>query len=290
MAELSQELEQPLSTLVHESQQLADTLLESRILDRLQALRGQATASAELVQQLMRLARPAGTAHIDQSPSRRGVTIGIDGRRIERLHDRFHLGPSRLQRRSRDHRPLIPTVAGLCRRVSGNGRSSSSPLRQNGRFGWTRPTLFPVASATHVHLDITETEAVNPSGRILPSLTDTLDVHSLYRLAGALGATLDVSAPASGPFRMIVRLPTGHAPASLQPQVIDAAAIERTAEAPSSVSPSADQDLATTARTERRSNARIQTALPAKITRGSSVWEGTVMNVSVSGAWDTSTG
>ena len=64
MAELSQGLEQPLSTLVHESQQLADTLRESRIVDRLQALRGHAAASAELVQRLTRLARPAGASHI----------------------------------------------------------------------------------------------------------------------------------------------------------------------------------------------------------------------------------
>jgi len=146
------------------------------------------------------------------------------------------------------------------------------------------PTLFPVAPSTHIQLDITETERVNPSGRILPSLTDSLDVLSLYRLAGALGATLDVSAPASGPFRMIVRLPTGPSPASGQPQVTDAAAIERTPEAPPSVDPSAAQDLVTAARTERRSNARVQTALPAKITRGSSVWKGTVMSLSVSGA------
>ncbi|HEX5551034.1 MAG TPA: PAS domain S-box protein, partial [Nitrospira sp.] len=64
MAELSQGLEEPLSTLVHESQQLADTLRESRMVDRLQALCGQAAASAELVQRLTRLARPAETAHI----------------------------------------------------------------------------------------------------------------------------------------------------------------------------------------------------------------------------------
>ena len=83
---------------------------------------------------------------------------------------------------------------------------------------------------------------------------------------------------------MIVRLPTGSPSASRQPQVTDAAAIERTADAPSSVGPSAAQDLVTAAPTERRSNARLQTALPAKITRGSSVWEGTVMNLCVSGA------
>ena len=210
MAELSQELEEPLSTLVHESQQLADTLLESRILDRLQALRGQATASAELVQQLMRLARPTGTAHIinrllDEVLQSASTAAGSSGFTTDFT--------SALPDYSGDRETTARIFRQLLAYAGAYLATVARPHLLSIKTGDSAdtPTLFPVASATHIHLDITETEAVNPSGRILPSLTDTLDVHSLYRLAGALGATLDVSAPASGPFRMIVRLPTGHA-------------------------------------------------------------------------------
>ena len=283
MAELSQEIEEPLSALVHESQQLADTLRESHILDRLQAFRGQAAASAELVQRLMRLVRPAGTAHIInrlldevlQSASTAAGSSGFTTDFTSALPD--YTGDR--ETTARLFQQLLAYAGAYLATVA---RPHLLAIKTGDST--ETPTLFPMAFATHIHLDITETETVNPSGYILPSLTDTLDVLDLYRLAGALGATLDVSAPAAGPFRMIVRLPTGPAPASRQPQVIDAAAIERTAETPSSVGPSADQDVVTAGRTERRSNARIQTALPAKITRGSSVWEGTVMNISVSGA------
>ena len=283
MAELSQELEQPLSTLVHESQQLADTLRESRLLDRLQALRGQAAASAELAQRLMRLARPAGAAHIInrlldevlQSASTAAGSSGFSTDFTSTLPD--YTGDR--ETTARFFQQLLAYAGAYLATV---GRPHLLAIKTGDPAD--TPTLFPVAPSIHIHLDITETETVNPSGPILPSLTDTLDVLSLYRLAGALGATLDVSAPASGPFRMIVRLPTGPASVSRHSQAIDAAAIERTAEAPSSLGPSADQDLVTAARTERRTNARIQSALPAKITRGSSAWEGTVINVGVSGA------
>ena len=208
MAELSQELEQPLSTLVHESQQLADTLRESRIVDRLQALRGHAAASAELVQRLTRLARPAGTSHIInrlldevlQSASTAAGSSGFTSDFTSTLPD--YTGDR--ETTARFFRQLLAYAGAYLATV---GRPHLLAIK-TGDLADT-PTLFPVAPSTHIHLDITETEIVNPSGRILPSLTDTLDVLSLYRLAGALGATLDVSAPASGPFRMIVRLPTG---------------------------------------------------------------------------------
>jgi len=283
MAELSQGLEAPLSALVHESQQLADTLRESRIVDCLETIRGQAAASAALVQRLTRLARPAGPAHIvnrllDELLQSTSTAAGSSGFTLDftsALPD--YTG----DRETTAHffRQLLAYAGAYLATV---GRPHLLAIKTGDLVD--TPTLFPVAPSTHIQLDITETERVNPSGRILPSLTDSLDVLSLYRLAGALGATLDVSAPASGPFRMIVRLPTGPSPASGQPQVTDAAAIERTPEAPPSVDPSAAQDLVTAARTERRSNARVQTALPAKITRGSSVWKGTVMSLSVSGA------
>ena len=94
MSELSRALEQPLSTFLHESQQLANVLRESRLLDRMQALRGQAAASAELVQQLARLAPGSRRAHGSIAFSMRCC----DRPPIERLQSRVRLGPSGLRR------------------------------------------------------------------------------------------------------------------------------------------------------------------------------------------------
>src|SRR4029453_5120974 len=248
MAELSQGLEEPLSILVHESQQLADTLRESRMVDRLQALRGHAAASAELVQRLTRLARPAGTSHIinrllDEVLQSASTVAGSSGF----TSDFTSILPDYTGNRETTAHFFRQLLAYAGAYLATVGRPHLLAIK-TGDLADT-PTLFPVAPSTHIHLDITETEIVNLSGRILPSLTDTLDVLSLYRLAGALGATLDVSAPASGPFRMIVRLPTGSSSASRQPQVTDAAAIERTADAPSSVGPPAARDLVAAAPT-----------------------------------------
>ncbi|HKT33669.1 MAG TPA: alpha/beta fold hydrolase [Nitrospira sp.] len=287
MAELSRQLGEPLSSLREESQQLADIVRESRFFDHLQALTGQAATAAELAQRLTRLARPAGTTHVinrllDEVSTSASMGAGSSGFNLDftaTLPD--YTGD--LDRTARFFRQLLayaraylatvgrPHVLAIKTSDGGDGDSAHAP------------TLFPLAPSGHIHLDITETETVNPSGRILPPLADTLDVLSLYRMAAELGASLDVSAPAMGPFRMILRLPTGIAQAPPQPEIPETLPVRQTVDGPTATHPATAQDLSGIG-TERRLNARIPTALPARIMRGSSIWEGTVMNLSVAGA------
>ena len=282
MTELSQRLTEPLSTLVQEAQQLADALRGSPHLDRLRALTGLAAASAELGQRLRRLAGPAGTAHVInrlldevlQSAAEAGGAAGFHADFTAALPD--YAGNR--ETTARFFRQVL-AYAGAYLATVGRPHVLSIKTANSG----DAPTLFPVASSADIHLDIIETETVNPLGRVSTSLTDSLDVLSLYRMAGELGATLDVSAPPSGPFRMIVRLPTGTAQAARPPEVGDLFPVDRTIEAPPAARPAPAQDL-TASRTERRSDTRVPTALQAKIARGSSVWEGTVVNLGVSGA------
>ena len=288
VTELSQALEQPLSTLLRESQHLADTLRESRLLDRLQAFYSQAATSAELVQRLTRLADPTrithvinrllddvlrspGAGHSNFSPAfGSGLPdyagdLETTGRFFQQL---LAYADAYLATVERPHMLALATSAG--------GLADSADA----------PTLFPLPPSTHIHLTITETETVNPTERVGSSLPETLDVRNLYRLAGELGATLDVSAPAAGPFRMIVRLPTKVASAvhSAQPEGADAPTVDRSPDAPPAGPTAAAQDLVGAGRTERRNNPRAELTLPAKIARGSSTWQGTVVNLSVGGA------
>ena len=290
MRELSQKLEQPLSALLAESRQLSETLHESRILDGLRALTGHAAASAELLQRLTRLTHPTAAGHV-----------------INRLLDEVlqsaspGAGPSGF---SPDFSSPLPEYAGdrettvrLFRQLLAYagaylttvGRHHLLALRTSAGglvHAADAPTLFPLAPPAYIHLDITETETMNPSGRIASALTDALDVPSLYRLAAELGATLDVSAPASGPFRIFVRLPTGTtaAVASLQRPGADTPTADRSIEAPPLPLVPAAPDVTAAGRPDRRQHPRAEIALPAKVTGGSTAWEGTVANLSVGGA------
>ena len=285
MTELSQGLEEPLATLLHESQELSDTLRESRILDRLQALTGHVAASANLIQRLKRLARPVGTAHVLnrllhealQSASPGAGSSGFTPDFTSPLPD--YTGDHELT--ARFFRQLLAYAGAYLGTVGRHHLLTITTSTSGSVDSADAPTLFPLAPSTHIHVDITETETVNPSGMPLPVLTAALDVLSLYRLAGQLGATLDVSAPPAGPFRIIVRLPTGTAPVFRQQEIASVPFVDRPVDAPQAVHPSPPQDMG---RSEFRSNARVQTGLPAKITRGASIWEGTVVNLSVSGA------
>jgi PAS domain S-box-containing protein len=282
MTDLSERLDKPLSSLVDESQQLADSLRKSRILERLHALSGYATASAELAQRLAHLARPPGPAHIVnrllnevlQTASTAGGTSGI----IPEFGAALPVYAGNPEITARFFRQLLAYADAYLATV---GRPHTLAIKTGDSAD--APAWFSVASFPCIQLDITETDTPNPFTRILP-LPDPFDVPTLYKLAGDLGATLDVSAPASGPFRMIVRLPAGAAPASRQQKLVDVPPVDQMAEVPRTTTRSGDQDPIGAGPPDRRSNARVPTGLTAKITRGASLWEGTVTNISIGGA------
>jgi PAS domain S-box-containing protein len=289
MTDLSHGLVQPLSTLLHESQQLADRLRESRILDRLHMLTGQAAASAELAQRLVRLTRPEEAVHVVHRLLSDVLRSGFPDEGLTSFRLDFssalpaYSGPpeatarffSQLLAYSGAYLTTVGRPHVLAVKTSTGEQADSADA----------PTLFPLTPSPHIHLDIMETDAANPIGHLPPSRSDSFDLATLYRLARELDATLDVSAPASGPFRLIVRLPSGPGVVRpTEPMAPAALGAEAVAEVPPVARPSPVPDRVDAGRTEHRSNTRVELALPAKITRGSSTWEGTVTNLSVGGA------
>jgi len=286
IADLSQRLEQPLSRLIGESQQLSDLLRESGILDRLRRLTEEAAASAGLVQRLIRLTRPSETGH-------------VINRLLEEVLPSAFPGPAGF---TTDLRTPLPAYTG---NLEATARLFSQVLAYAGAYLMTmgRPrvlavktsaggmgdtadasTFFSLTPSPLIHVEIAETDAVNETAGRLPP-PESLDVVTLYRLAQELGATLDVSAPASGPLRIILRLPANTASTVHQPEPEAAERPQPEAKPePPPVRVPTVRDIPAAARGERRANARAETTLPAKITRGSSSWQGTVVNLSVDGA------
>jgi PAS domain S-box-containing protein len=287
MTDLSHRLEQPLSTMSHESQQLSDMLRESRILDRLQTVTGEAAVSADLVQRLTRLGRLTESDHVINRLVHEALPSAFPdagpGAFVAEFSPALPAYSGNLEATARFFSQLLAYAGGYLMAVGRPHvvavKTSDGSLLGSG----DAPTLFPLTPSDCIHLDIAETDTFNPSARSLPS-PPSLDIAALYRLAQELGAVLDLSAPASGPFRMIVRLPAAIR-STVDPD--EQKALERPqADAraePSGVRPSGVPDVGA-ARTERRTSIRVDTALPAKITRGSTNWEGTVINLSVDGA------
>lgn len=286
MTDLSRGLEQPLFTLLHEAQQLSEALRESRLLDRLQTLTGQAAASVDLVRRLARLTEPAAADHVINRLLSEMLHTAVPEAGLPGFAPEFAAAlPDYSGNPGATACFFTQLLAYAGAYLSTVGRSHVLALKTSagGLAGPAdAPTLVPVTPSAYIQLEITETDEVNPSGRALPGLSDTLDVLTLYKLAQELGATFDVSAPALGPFRMIVRLPGAGRPA-LQPRSTPTAVLpSKAAIEPPPVSPSTAPAVG--GRVERRRNARLETALPAKITRGSTTWGGTVVTLNVDGA------
>ena len=292
---LSRDLQQPLATLLRESKQLSDALYEVHITDRLAALTGHAVTSAQLGERLVHLIQEASrgsagftinhliadlleSSYPDQEGAR-GVRTdfatslpdyhGDRERTVQFFQHLLAYARTYLFAAGRSH-TLVVTTSGIGLTASGDA-----------------PTLFPLGPTNFIEVNITEAEHEELSGSAISSPPEPVDLMGLYRLARDLGATLDVSSPATGPLHMTVRLPTEAHPSPLttQPPVADVSGMPQTVEASAPTQPTiVTQQAPRPAATERRSHSRVPTTLPALVTIGSTRWNGTVIDLSPGGA------
>ena len=171
---------------------------------------------------------------------------------------------------------------------SAAGRSRSLLIKTSGA-GMTAPTdapIIPLHPANYIEVTITEAEGEALSGAAVSAVSEPVDLAGLYRLARELGATMDVSSPATGPFHMTVRLPTDAPPSprSSQPPADMPTVQQATEVSPPMLTPIVTQSIPEPLAADRRLHSRTPTTLPALVTIGSARWNGTVMNLSQSGA------
>jgi PAS domain S-box-containing protein len=288
MGDLAQRLQHPLSTLLQEAQQLSDRLRASGVIEGLGALIEHAAASAQLGEQLSRAAEEVPRADTINRLLEDLLTSAFSdaaaGIVVSDLTSALPVYEGDREKTTLLLRRLLTYAGGFLAAVGrSHGLAVKTSVDTPPGFA-DAPTLFPLTQSRQVQVDITETEHTVVAAA-WPTRDSPLDAAELFQLAGELGAALDISAPAQGPFRITVRFPAISFPSLPQPTAPpepDVLAVHPPAVTPPPPPP--DIRRATPARTDRRSYERVPTAMQAKVHSGSSEWDGTVVNMSVGGA------
>jgi len=293
IAAMSDNLQQPLSTLLSESRLLFDTLREARVVDRMESLSEQAATATQLGKQLEDLIQEAsqgGTAVTINRLLESAVALTVSELGDERsiLMDFSASLPTYKGNREQTvrlfHRLLIYATTYL--EALGRSRIVIVQTRAAASSADT-PTLFPLTQSDDITLEIYESDRERPVESTTLPVSKPIDLHELYQLAAGIGATLDVSAPAAGPLRLTVRLPAViQRPIESLQQPVAASTIPPPVTEPSSFAPAhvPTPQPSEAVMAERRTQPRVTTTLPAHVTLGSSTWEGTLSNLSLGSA------
>ena len=292
---LSQQLHDPLASLLTQSQQLLTTIRDTRLGDRAETLASHAAEATKLGAELAQALRereegalgptindvlddvltsstPAivdGASTIRQFSSHLPPLVANREQVTKLVHHLLNYAQTHLRTIDRPHRLIVSTRAG-------GGLSSISA---------DAPTLFPVAPPTEVEVEMLESDVMWPADypSASPPATDLLKSYQLVR---QLGGTLDISAPMQGPLRIILRLPVASRTSGeiLPPPISVSAALPTLATDtnPTTTTPIPVADSGKPEQ-ERRHSPRIPTTLPATITVGSATWGGTISNLGLGG-------
>ena len=291
---LSQQLHDPLASLLTQSQQLLTTIRDARLDDRAETLASHAAEATRLGAQLAQVLQekvegalgdtineildgvlapttPAivdGAGIIRQFSSHLPPLVGNREQVTKLVRDLLTYAQTYLLAVGRAHRLILSTRA--------VGPSSISA---------DTPALFPLAPPTEVEVELLESDIVW-SARSPATSLPSIDLLESYQLVRELGGTLDLSAPMQGPLRMILRLPVASRPSLEIPSIPIAVSatppsvVPETKGAATAPVPTAE---AGRPQQERRHSPRIPTTLPATITVGSATWDGTISNLSLGG-------
>ena len=291
---MSQQLHDPLTSLLTQSQQLLTTIRNAHLDDQSETLADHAAKATKLGAQLAQALHERavdtlgytindvlddvltsattadldGTGVIRQFSSRLPSLAGDREEVTQLVHHLINYAQTYLLTVGRAHRLIVST-----RTVGSSSISANTP------------TLFPLATPTEVEVELLESDMVRPSQSpaTLPPYTDLLECYQLVR---QLGSILDVSAPMQGPLRLILRLPVAlHLPVEMLPLpiVVSAAPPALTPETKNTTTEPVPVTDSGKPQQERRHSPRTPTTLPATITVGSAMWDGTISNLSLGG-------
>ncbi|THJ23015.1 MAG: methyltransferase domain-containing protein [Nitrospira sp. CG24E] len=290
---LSQQLREPLTSLLTQSQQLLSTIRNTRLEDQVEILTGQAaeaaTLGAALAQTLQERTNPSGNRIndiLDEIFSSTTPTV-VESTGIIRQFGAQLPSVAGDREQVRTLVQHLLSYAQTYLRTIGRGHQlivSTSTVGPSSISADT-PTLFPLTPPTKVEIELLESDRVSlaASPATAPPSTDLLESYQLVR---QLDGTLDVSAPMQGPLRMVLRLPVATHPSLEKLQLPIAVSTasptvphEATTATVTSI-PVADSDRP---QQERRHTPRIPTTLPASIALGAAIWQGTISNISLGG-------
>ncbi|SLM48825.1 conserved protein of unknown function [Nitrospira japonica] len=297
---LSEEIARPLETLRREAQALLDTMRAVNLEDKLAAIVEQSIVADTLRERFVGLMH----ATADQAAAERTINDLIDEAMASlSVHSTWPFPvttdyASRLPLFSGDRAQAIECMRQLLlamrTMLTAVGRQHSLRIRTApaGREADAAgAVLFPLPPPSEIEIECLESDisSVDRVGRALPPDTSNIvDWPGLYTLASALNGRLDFSLPASGPLRAVLRLPViPDTPVTETVEAVPATPlkIEETRPSPPPQTPThfPSAPHQGDAR-DRRGASRVTTILPSRVTIGSAVWHGTLVNLGQGGA------
>ncbi len=291
VTELSKRLQDPLSAVLTDSQELLRALHELRLGERVETLASHAATATTLGQQLVqtfhKFATVFRTDTVNDLLNEVLTSLRFEGARTIVTQfspqlppfdkDREHALALFLHLLLYAHAYLVTVsrASGLTITTRGVGLPASVS---------EAPALFPLSPPTEVEVEIRESDYTRTTS-VPPARTEPVDLLTAYQLVRDLSGTLDITAPVHGPLRMVVRLPVSprtvpEIPPPEEPTPPPPVSVPVDTSGAQTVAPSA----AHTTEPERRHSTRISTVLAAHVTVGSMTWAGTVMNLSSGGA------
>ena len=291
---LSQQLDEPLASLLAGSQQLLATIRGARLDTQAETLVSHAAEATKLGAQLVQALQEReavglgytindvlddaltsttpstvdGTGIMRQLSSHLPPLAGDRTQITTLVHQLLHYAQTYLLTVGHVHRIIVIT------RAVGSASISAEA-----------PALFALAPPAEVEMELLESDIVWPAKSPTPVLPSS-DLLESYQLVRRLGGILDVSAPMQGPLRIILRLPVASRPPFEMLPLPDTAAASSPPRAPNTTHSTATPVPTTEPgrpQQERRHTARTPTALPATITVGAATWDGTISNLSLGG-------
>ena len=291
---LSQQLDEPLASLLAGSQQLLATIRGARLDTQAETLVSHAAEATKLGAQLVQALQEReavglgytindvlddaltsttpstvdGTGIMRQLSSHLPPLAGDRTQITTLVHQLLHYAQTYLLTVGHVHRIIVIT------RAVGSASISAEA-----------PALFALAPPAEVEMELLESDIVWPAESPTPVLPSS-DLLESYQLVRRLGGILDVSAPMQGPLRIILRLPVASRPPFEMLPLPDTAAASSPPRAPNTAHSTATPVPTTEPgrpQQERRHTARTPTALPATITVGAATWDGTISNLSLGG-------
>ncbi len=289
---LSQQLRDPLASLLTQSQQLLTTLRDTRLDDQAETLAGHAAEATKLGAQLAQvLHESAGDISgytINDVLS--GVlaaivpTSSVDADVIRQFSSHLPLLVSNREQVTKLVHSLVTyaqtygLTVGRAHRLIVNTRAVGP-----SSISVDTPALFPLSPPTEIEIELLESDTeCSPAAPTFPS--PSLDLLESYQLVSQLEGALDVSAPMHGPLRIVLRLPAASRSTSEMLTLPTTARSASISEAKSATTTPMPTIIPDSPQQERRASRRIPTTLPATITVGSATWGGTISDFSFGGA------
>ncbi|MBD0315951.1 MAG: PilZ domain-containing protein [Nitrospiraceae bacterium] len=276
---LAKQIHEPLAAVLTQSQQLYAAIQGVKIDQQFQSLLQQATEAVRHGTALAEAAQGADTT----GPTVNDLMDAV----LAAMHPESVQNDNVERRYAAELPPFrgdVEVAQQLFRTLVSQAQRYVEAMGSRHRLRVTTGVLRP---SDPVQIEIRIEETTLPPAKIRPLAQDTSTLFDAYVLIRQLGGRLDFAAPAGGLLSITLQLPVDHPPPSLthaEVPLSPSASPGATGPLPVTVPQPASSVRSATPLPDRRQATRAMVHLPARITAGNAIREGTVTNLSLGGA------